>query len=61
MLGMGEKLEGREERIAGINHMGWLLSIRDWEGNGLSPEIRRRAKVMNGIKQHEDMVRFDYI
>lgn len=60
-LGMADKLEGRKERIAGINHMGWLLEIRDREGNDLYPEIRHRAKVMNGIKQHDDMVRFDYI
>lgn len=60
-LGMADKLEGRKELIAGINHMGWLLEIRDREGNDLYPEIRRRAKVMNGIKQHDDMVRFDYI
>ena len=60
-LGMADKLEGRKELIAGINHMGWLLEIRDREGNDLYPEIRHRAKVMNGIKQHDDMVRFDYI
>ena len=60
-LGMADKLEGRKELIAGINHMGWLLELRDREGNDLYPEIRHRAKVMNGIKQHDDMVRFDYI
>jgi alpha-galactosidase len=26
---MEDKLEGRRELIAGINHMGWLLDIRD--------------------------------
>ena len=60
-LGLEEKLEGRKERIAGINHMGWLLEIRDREGNDLYPEIRRRAKRMNAVKCHDDMVRFDYI
>ena len=60
-LDMEEKLEGRKERIAGINHMGWLLEIRDREGNDLYPEIRRRAKEMNESCQHDDMVRFDYI
>ena len=60
-LGMGDKLEGRKELIAGINHMGWLLSIQDKEGNDLYPEIRRRAKEKNANEKHPDMVRFDYI
>ena len=60
-LGMQDKLEGRKELIAGINHMGWLLDIRDKDGNDLYPEIRRRAKAMNAEKKHDNMVRFDYI
>jgi len=59
-LGMEDKLEGRIETIAGINHMGWLLDIRDKDGNDLYPEIRARAKEKNKEK-HSDMVRFDYI
>lgn len=43
-IGMSDRLEGRRELIAGINHMGWLLDIRDRDGNDLYPEIRRRAK-----------------
>ncbi len=60
-LGMEDKLEGRIETIAGINHMGWLLSIQDKDGSDLYPEIRRRAKEKNANEKHEDMVRFDYI
>ena len=60
-LGMEDKLEGRRELIAGINHMGWLLSIEDKDGNDLYPEIRRRAKEKNSTEKHRDMVRFDYI
>ena len=60
-LGMEDQLEGRKELIAGINHMGWLLDIRDSEGNDLYPEIRRRAKALNEGEKHWDMVRFDYI
>ena len=60
-LGMEDKLEGRRELIAGINHMGWLLKIADKEGNDLYPEIRKRAAVMNSVKKHHDMVRFEYI
>jgi alpha-galactosidase len=48
------------ELIAGINHMGWLIDVRDKEGNDLYPEIKRRAKEANKEK-HGNMVRFDYI
>ncbi len=60
-LGMEDKLEGRKELIAGINHMGWLLELKDKDGNDLYPEVRRRAKEKNANEQHKDMVRFDYI
>lgn len=60
-LGMEDRLEGRYETIAGINHMAWLLDIRDKDGNDLYPEIRRRAKEKNQNEKHGDMVRFDYI
>lgn len=60
-LGMEDKLEGRVETIAGINHMAWLLDIRDKDGNDLYPEIRKRAAKMNTEQKHDDMVRFDYI
>ena len=60
-LGMEDKLQGRRELIAGINHMAWLLDIRDKSGADLYPEIRRRAKEKNAREKHDDMVRFDYI
>ncbi|MCL2558205.1 MAG: alpha-glucosidase/alpha-galactosidase [Treponema sp.] len=60
-LGMEDKLAGRKELIAGINHMGWLLEIRDSGGADLYPEIRRRAREKNASSKHDDMVRFDYI
>ena len=60
-LGMQDKLEGRVETIAGINHMGWLLSLHDKEGTDLYPEIRKRAAKMNEEKKHDDMVRYEYI
>ena len=52
--------EGMTHRIAGINHMGWLLEIYDKDGNDLYPEIKRKAKEKNKTK-HDDMVRYDYI
>ncbi len=60
-LDMADKLEGRRELIAGINHMGWLLEIRDADGNDLYPEIRRRAAQKNATEKHNDMVRYEYI
>jgi len=60
-LGMEDKLEGRKELIAGVNHMGWLLDIRDKYGNDLYPEIRKRAAEKNASEKHWDMVRYEYI
>lgn len=60
-LGLEDKLEGRTEKIAGINHMAWLLEIYDKDGNDLYPEIRKRAKEKNKGEKHWDMVRYDYI
>lgn len=60
-LGMEDKLEGRKELIAGINHMGWLLELYDKEGNDLYPEIRKRAAEKNATEKHWDMVRYEYI
>ncbi len=60
-VGMEEHLPGCVTKIAGINHMAWLLEIIDKDGNDLYPEIRRRAKEKNATEKHSDMVRFDYI
>jgi len=60
-LDMKDSLDGRRELIAGINHMGWLLEIRDKNYVDLYPEIRRRAKAKNASEKHWDMVRYDYI
>lgn len=60
-LDMKDKLEGRQELIAGINHMGWLLDIKDKEGNDLYPEIKKRAAEKNANEKHDDMVRYEYI
>jgi len=60
-LGMEEYVGNTIEKIAGINHMAWLLELTDKAGNDLYPEIRRRAKEKNATEKHDDMVRFDYI
>ncbi|MFG6147844.1 alpha-glucosidase/alpha-galactosidase [Halobacillus sp. B23F22_1] len=49
--------EGIEERIAGINHMAWLLEVKK-DGQDLYPEIKKRAKEKQKEK-HNDMVRFE--
>lgn len=60
-LGMEDRMSGRTETIAGINHMAWLLELRDKDGNDLYPEIRRRAEKKNAEEKHDDMVRFEYV
>ncbi len=60
-LGMEDKVEGHSDLIAGINHMGWLLEIKDKDGNDLYPEIKKRAAYKNLTEKHGDMVRYEYI
>ncbi len=51
------------EKIAGINHMAWLLELEDADGNDLYPEIRRRACEIldNPPEGFKDLVRLEYI
>ena len=60
-LGMDIDPTTVKTKIAGINHMAWLLEIFDKDGNDLYPEIKRRAKEKNANEKHWDMVRYDYI
>lgn len=61
-LDMPDKFEGCKQLIAGINHMGWLLEIKDKDGNDLYPEIRKRAiKKLESGEKHHDLVRYEYI
>ncbi len=52
-----------KEKIAGINHMGWLLEVYDNDGTDLYPEIRKRAVEVleSGVTDHHDLVRYEYI
>ncbi|ALS29012.1 alpha-glucosidase/alpha-galactosidase [Paenibacillus cisolokensis] len=54
-LGMDDK--GVKTKIAGINHMAWLLEVTK-DGEDLYPEIKRRAAEKQKEKHH-DMVRFE--
>lgn len=60
-LGMEDRLEGATDLIAGINHMAWLLDVRDRDGKDLYPEIKARALKKNAEEKHSDMIRYEYI
>lgn len=60
-LGMEDKLEARKELIAGINHMGWLLEIKDKNGVDLYPEIKKRAAEKLLDPEYKNKVRLEYI
>ena len=60
-LGMQDKLEGRRELIAGINHMAWLLEIKDKDNNDLYPEIKKRIDEKLNDPKFENKVRLEYI
>ena len=65
-LGMWDSVKQPiREKIAGINHMAWLLEIEDADGNDLYPEIRRRAiNILENAADYpdkKDLVRFEYI
>ncbi len=60
-LNMEDKLEGRKELIAGINHMAWLLEIRDKDGNDLYPEIKKRVPEYMAKEDADNKVRMEYI
>ncbi len=60
-VGLDDKLDGRKELIAGINHMAWLLEIKDKDGNDLYPEIKSRVQALIDDPNCTDKVRLEYI
>lgn len=54
---LGMDHDGVQSKIAGINHMAWLLEVTK-DGVDLYPEIKRRAAEKQKEKHH-DMVRFE--
>lgn len=54
---LGMDMEGVKFKIAGINHMAWLLEVTK-NGEDLYPEIKRRAALKQQEK-HPDMVRYE--
>ena len=47
-----------QSKIAGINHMAWLLEVTS-DGVDLYPEIKKRAAVRSKSGKHDDMVRYE--
>ena len=60
-LGMEDRLEGRKELIAGINHMAWLLELKDKDSNDLYPEVRSKVDAYLADPEHTNKVRMEYI
>lgn len=54
---LGIDKTGVQARIAGINHMAWLLEVTK-DGEDLYPEIKRRAAEKQ-LEPHYDMVRYE--
>lgn len=54
---LGIDTAGVQSKIAGINHMAWLLEVTK-DGEDLYPEIKRRA-IEKQKEKHHDMVRFE--
>lgn len=54
--GLGMSTENVQWKIAGINHMAWLLEVTR-NGEDLYPEIKRRA--LARTEKHDDMVRYE--
>jgi alpha-galactosidase len=63
-LGFVEEVRTPDWKIAGINHMAWLLELGDG-GRDLYPDVRRLAAEKNararepGAPKHDDMVRYE--
>jgi alpha-galactosidase len=63
---LGFKYQDRkiESKIAGINHMGWLLELKE-NGKDLYPELKAQAQIVNniarlkGASKHNNMIRLE--
>lgn len=56
---LGLDTSGVKSKIAGINHMAWLLEVTK-DGVDLYPEIKKRAAEKQ-LEKHKDMVRFEML
>ncbi|MDO4618731.1 MAG: alpha-glucosidase/alpha-galactosidase [Clostridia bacterium] len=60
-LKMEDKLEGSHDYIAGINHMAWLLEVKDKDGNDLYPEVKAKIDEYIASPDGDNKVRMEYI
>ena len=56
--------KGYQTKIAGINHMAWLLTLRDKNGKDIYPEMRKLGrkiikKYRGGKEKHRDLIRLE--
>jgi alpha-galactosidase len=56
---LGFDCAGIRWKIAGINHMAWLLGISDKDGKDLYPAVKKAAFARKD--KHSDMVRYEYL
>ena len=55
------KVDGYYDKIAGINHMGWLLEIKDSKGNDLYLLVKSKIEAKLADSECDDKTRFEYI
>lgn len=60
-LDMMEYMDGHKELIAGINHMAWLLEIKDKNGNDLYPIVKTKIDEYLARENANNKVRVEYI
>ena len=58
---LGIEVDGFFDKIAGINHMAWLLEIHDSNGDDLYPLIKSKLNEKFDDPEFTDKVRFEYI
>ncbi len=58
---LGIEAEGVYDKIAGINHMAWLLEIHDKNGVDLYPQIKEKMLEKLADPEYKDKVRLEYI
>ena len=56
LSGYMQRYTGIKWKIAGINHMAWLLELTDKDGNDLYPAMKKR---FNEVRPEHDLVRLD--
>ncbi len=60
-IGLEDKIDETSSLIAGVNHMAWLLELRDKNGNDIYPMVKKLALEKSEKEKHKDMVRYEYI